>query len=371
VTGHVEVSLEAVPVFLEILAGLLIFTLGLPGLMLHLTVPEETRAIIRKYGWLIYVELFPPVIPVAFLILWVLAYLAGSASYSAWLPHWSAKWNTEWFMLAVALTVAASMHIIATYSPLQFISVLGERLRDHYRRQGVILGDALDDLLTLGMYARSSGEKTLVLVEICRLVDDVTDTPQYQGEELVHLFENLDRVFIGSPHPPSEENARRAAVMLSAAIQRFRSQGHQGRSDHFNARKTSCCLAKDAAGKGFKAVTSIYTDTFREDSEMLFEIGVAAIEAGQYEPAFRALHWLERAAEKSGTLSQNPDTAFLLGFFGHLRAASPDAGGDLVSAYLRNSPRPFDPSLRECLRYARSYHGGSTRLRTADLLAAL
>ena len=286
-------------------------------------------------------------------------------------------------------TIVAAISV--TFLPCGVL-VMGLRLNRQFKREKVIgnLADtlletfesnhtldavALRDLTYLGEHGKAGDEKGLVLDVIDRLIDRVQkkvreENVTYHGYELESLIRQIPTMLDNSIQPGADQDYARAIEVL-ANVWRWLSGRKNIPEDALSTREAIKHLALKAVNYAGEDTALAYLEVSADcDSHLVFQIGLAALNADKHLLAVGALSKLEAMATNAIAEKQNPDVrretrANLLGIAAYL-AGDGHSGGLRAEQAVVSNENVFSPSVRKSLVDAFTYHYDAGRFEIAD-----
>jgi hypothetical protein len=353
--------------YLQILIVFFVFALSIHGLEFWLNVPDEIRRVTYRRmgvsGWALPAALF---------------YLAYALF----------AWGLQPSGVGGLRLVAPAASAVVTLLPLAAIGFWAYQLHKYrreiviravtkellggFRRRGVLEGASLGDLTLLGSYGKSGREKGLVLSAFREVAAEVQRSGSYSGGELEELIRGLDAVLDNKERPGEDADYLAAVPILRELRQNFSANGRA--RIYLDAELTALTIKRlavnavrqrsDEAARAFLQLAS------ESDSDLVFSIGTAALDAGKFRLATAALNQLEALAEEQRQLAHSDETANFLGLLAQFNGR----GGTTrrrARLYLAKVRHAFVPSLAECLGSAAEYHFIGNNYDTCDKIEDL
>ncbi len=392
--------------YFEVLAGVLIFALGIAALILQIALPSYLHTLAkRRRVWLIYSSVVLFVFLVSAFFLWLLhptaeAPLTGVAALLAHLLVTG----------ALAIIVLASLVFMRQVNRTVLVSRLKhECRRDLFSKRR--FDDTLTTLIDIGQQSHAGYETGTVIDEMAALarfvlgVERNTSTCliyrramnmihairqwllrlrfRYDGTTLEPIITGFEAVLLWGNEVGSPENFKAVAeefkFLFRHAKEQGKAQGSGSSHDVLQLLRVAETLIVNALRMfpGDAQLHSIYFDLFeaaddailaRIRAPYLYRIGVVALAAGSPRLCIRALNTL-LPADGSALTGEEGSGAELLGLMAHLWSCG-DSGGKL---FIRQRVMPlleFSPDLDWCLERAIEYHLAVNNLDTAGLLIA-
>lgn len=302
--------------FAQILLGLLLFTLGIPALIIEFTVEESLRQVLHKRirpGSMLVLMILTLAVVIAMI------FLAGRDSI-----------RIEIETLAKSLTAAMVMGFalvwIFIYRNVR-ISLVVDRIRHNMNRSlqadGTFSEDDLDDLLTLGENLRG-GEKNAVIRAIGELCGDVQLRPGYRGMELEDLIRGLQRVVEANG---SDEHHRTALRIIT---DRWRELDQRYRHDRDSTVliDAACTLGERAVGERSESVALRWLSAIPGVVNVPYRVGTAAVQRKRYSIAIDALSRLASVADRQSRLPR--ELIALVAYFFDVGPSAARAARDFI-----------------------------------------
>jgi hypothetical protein len=360
--------------YLQVIATVLVFALGIPALVLRLAVPEYLRRIIHRRGTMAqWGLLMAAVTLVAVSFVWFLHPCSGAPT-PLW-QHWVA---------GIAMTGVLVLTILFWWVQLRghsrdavIHSLEREAAARTFCHKGTLAERPLADLIYLGEQGEPGYEKAQTLEALDRLAAQVQSVNAYAGDGLEQLVQGIETILVGEEKRGSIRNFQFAARILGHIIVRLQELGLTAAPDMGITLRTlgrlgvaALHLESERAALAFLepvASSTIGKDgAFRSASQELFKIGTLALEAKRFLIAAAALDKLDTLAQQMEQLSGEVSAGFL-GLLAHFWTAGETARRH-AQRILSRTEAFFHPSLRECLRSAIEHQIRTTQFDTADKL---
>jgi tetratricopeptide (TPR) repeat protein len=226
--------------------------------------------------------------------------------------------------------------------------------------------DILGDLVYLGEQGNSGDEKGLVLKAINDLAMYMQGADCYQGGELEDLVKGFDIILTGSDKPGNDRNFRTACIILTDIRKRAKGKRMTTFSDAVQAIKALGRLGVKAIGREFEATALEFLEAVSNGSDILFEMGMEALQVKKYLMAIAALNKLEALTDRELPFSFDK-TAHLLGLLAHFWDLNGSARLQAQMRISRNRAK-FRPALADHLQNAINYHNSMANYETVDAL---
>jgi hypothetical protein len=228
---------------------------------------------------------------------------------------------------------------------------------------------AVRDLTYVGEHGRTGAEKQMVLNVIDQLVKTIQEKVRghqltYHGYELESLIRHIPLMLDNRAQPGDEENYRRAGEVLTD-IWRWVGKP-KATDDALSTREALRRLALQSVQLTTEDTVFGYLEIAADcDSQMVFDIGIASLEAKRRTLAVAALTKLEALAEAS-VIDQSHEAgrtmSNLVGMAAHLAARR---GSGAIRAQKALQALDVD-SRQQALNYAYEYHYAAGRFDIAD-----
>ena len=240
------------------------------------------------------------------------------------------------------------------------------------RNPHLLRDESLHDLIYLGEHGKPGNDKKLVLDALSRVAEKAQASPDYKDGELEALIKGLKTIVINNTKPGEDGDFILVAKVLKDIREKLSARPNPiQHNDALSARTVFDGLCVEAVKHRAKATSKeLLKDASSGDVDMVFEVGLAALNAKQFDIATEALTKLEVLADEQG-LKCGDETANLLGLLAQFIASQSDSTSRRAGAYLRESQTSFIPSLEECVKAARKHHYGASNYDTADSLDKL
>jgi hypothetical protein len=359
--------------YLQILFQSFLFALGVPAAMYGLIVDTDIKRVTYSRVW-------------ARRYLLVTLVLYAAASVIVWFIHPERGMIPSIFKSIFAASTVTLLPIgvfsMGLWLNTQFkrekvVEHLAGRLLQRPENDSSINSDALRDLSYLGEHGRSGKEKDIVL----KIIDGVAKRAQemarrfdYKGYELDSLIRQLPVMLDNTGQPGNDENYLRTADLLKDIWRWLSTRGVTG--DALATKAAIRQLALRSVKTMAEDTTFRYLDVAADcDSNIVFEMGLAAIKVGKYRVAAGALDKLEMmagvaAGDHGPGLAHRAVKGNLLGIVACM-AAEGSAGAMRAETTLRLNEELFSPSLRLAINDAFDYHYRAGRFDIADKVRQL
>jgi hypothetical protein len=357
--------------YLQILIVFFVFALSIHGLEFWLNVPDEIRRVTYRRmgvsGWALPAALFY----IAYaLFAWALQpWGVGGRRLSA--P--AANYIVTLLPLAAIGFWAYQLH---KYRRETVIRGIKRDLLKGFRQSGSLESALLDDLTLLGSYGKSGHEKGLVLDALRETAGEVQSSEKYGGGELEELIRSLGVVLENKERPGEDADYLAAIPILREIRQNF--SANKRVSIYLDAELTASTIKRLAVNavrhRSDEVARALLQLASESNSDIVFNIGTAALDAKKFELATAALNLLESLAEEQKQLAHSDETANFLGLLAQFDACGRTTR-KRARLYLAKVEHAFVPSLEACLNRAAQYHfignNYDTCDRIEDLLAGL
>lgn len=365
--------------YLQILFGLMLFALGLPTVAYQLMVQEEVRHVSQRRWpanvWFISLAL---TFVGALGFIWSLHPTPQPAAADS-----SAVQHTS-YAAAIIVTIVPLVSLLAGYLFVKqnlrdnVVRRLTRTLERSARRRGHLDESALYDLIYLGARGESGYQKGLVLKLIDELAAKVQLGDKYTGCELDILVRGLEAILCPPERAGSDENFEAAIKMLQGVWHRLSGPESRRPADSIAALETLKRLALySVTQRTDQTVILFLEESAVRDSNIVFEIGLAAMQAKKFVIAAYALAKLEGllAPTTPAAASHARDTeekvkGNLLGLIAHFTTAGSTASRQ-AQLTLDNNQECFTPTLQDALTAAFQHNYDLGRYETADQILAM
>lgn len=348
-------------IYLQIMVGLLVFALGIPALILQISMPPDVQRVAMRRGgqstglmfgmMLFYVAL-------ACLFMWV--FHPWQRGKVATLTDWIAGGSvTAALLLTIGLWWQQSKWNVRE----KLIRRLELRLLPSYPTSiGALEGsNKLADLIYLGQKGDSGHDKELAIQAICRLSRYIVDLLSYRGNRLQPLIEGLELIASDSDPRPNNENVNSIRRVLIELRARIVDRGYPDSADEAVVLRTLGRLGVTAAKEGDLSNSLMFVEALSDCAESLFEIGIAALQSDR---SLIALSAFRKLSDGTRFVDSDIHEQALLGLAAHFWAAT-ETGKQVIEAELRSK---FLIGLPISLAGAVDYFRGTGAFATADLL---
>ena len=362
--------------YLQVIATMLVFALGIPALIVQVIVREDLRRIIHRRLMIFY--------RVVFLLSVLIAVVCASF---VWFLHpcpGSHISDQQHLVAAIVVTMALFLPIVSwlIFSRECLRDTAIHRLKGESTRtihsSGTLAEKPLTDLIRLGEQGDAGLEKMQVLEALNYLAAQVQGWESYEGDELEQLVQGIETILVGGGQRGSIDNFRLAAGILGRIVARSQERRLIAAPDMGITLRTLGRLGVGALDLEFERATLAYLEpiassaegeegAFQSASQRLFEIGTSALETKRFLIAVAALNKLETLAEYRVPLS-GEISADLLGLLAHFWTADSKAARGHAQRILSRTEAFFSPSLQDSLRSAIEHQIRTTQFDTADKL---
>jgi hypothetical protein len=416
--------------YLQILFGLMVFALGIPALAFELIVQEDVRHVVqRRWHLKVWLALVFMLFISSILFVWLLHPLqdgrgltpveppppataaegqpqpqpggGGSATTGndnaakATLPRGMDAWAWKMsFAAALLLTLVPSLTFVGGWilfdrcRRVKVVASVAKSLTQSYERRKILDETDLEDLLYLGTHGKAGRQKAIVLEVINRMATTVQESPSgYNGSELEDLIRGIQAVLRYESQRGNDENFTSAAAILKNIWFRLSKNNHTYSSDATATLDTLKELGIFAVKHRTEPTALIYVEeAAASDSDILFEMGVAALEVRHFFIASAALVKLESLASEiligDGALdgvmmprvqardSPQDVKANLIGLLAHFSASGVSARRRALLSFQTNAEY-FMPSRTNAFNEAFEYHYDMARYETSDKVFVL
>lgn len=351
-------------VYLQVVAAVLVFGLGVPALVMQVAVSEDIRRILHARWRLL------PFGASLILVAWV------SAVFLVWVGP---RLTSPHAQLAVTATLMAALlfWLLQTgYRRDRVLRFLAGRCNRHIRRTGTPEDAALLDIAHLGEHGKPGVEKALALEVLAQLARAVQDHRRYAGNALDRLLQATTATL---REGGSSENVLRGIEILQSTVNVLQGKGLCLTSDMEAALRALQRVAEIALRTGMEqaalcvldAVTLATEGTsgaLHSSGRILCDIGMLGLDGGRFLVAVACLNRLEALVLREQPVSATRATHYL-GLAAHFWTSEMELLRYRAQLGLVNMA--FDPSLQACVVAARQHYWALARPDTADRLDAL
>lgn len=302
----------------QILLGLLLFTLGIPVLIIEISAQgNDVRHLLHKRfrGW-------PR--QLTFLTLLVVGYLIIRSGHGdGGLEEWIAK---ALIVLIVLGFVAVWIRMITMNMRTSLVGDISKQMEIALDETGSPKDADLEDLVVLGEHL-SGEEKTAVLTAIGTLCQAAQSRSDYEGTELEGLVRGLLRVIEKNGTDQHHGGAIQIITDCWRGLILKDSYGNiqrDFRDDHDGdvILETACSLAEAAVASRSESVGLRWLSTIPDVVELPYRIGIAAIPRYRFRIVIAAFNSLALLAETGKPLPRE-----LIALIAHCEDAGPSAKG--------------------------------------------
>lgn len=208
---------------------LLVFALGLPAVVLELTVPPEVRVILQKHG-LDIGRVSVAVSLMGGVVLCYVWWLNGAGILGGWMPGWL---GAGLFTCGLIGVVGYWWRQLRWTRRRMIVSFLAKKAvqrmeRDPLRGYGLTMGpeyrwldrDVMEGLALLGDGSTSRSDREDLLEWYRKLAQGITEPPGYEGDQLSMLIGNVTRVAGSGRAAVSEEELEISAEILEGIVRK-------------------------------------------------------------------------------------------------------------------------------------------------------
>ena len=306
--------------YLSVEALLLVFAVGIPGLVLQLITPEDVRRVVERNGWStgrVYLVVVTLVVGVMGSTIWVL-HEEGHPSKATPLA-WVAALGCTGVMLAC---FALSVFFVGKYSRRGVIRRLKARVFKLYAKEGIVDESAVEDIAYLGEHGDCGSEKDLALTafgSVANTVQSYARENTYTCTTLQDVVAGIVRTVDNARVAGDERDVERAIEQLAGIDQSARGRRPpMGDRDGAYARQAMCELAGIALEHGWDQVVLSGLNHLRLEPVSIYSLGRAAIQRGRVLVVSAALSRLEDGLECGPEAETH--RFLVLGMCAHLKA---------------------------------------------------
>lgn len=292
----------------QILLGLLLFTVGIPALIIEVRVEEPLRRVLHKRirpGPMIalgacslsadIVLILVSSAPVPVLVQTLLKGVAG---------------------ILICLFAWSWVYI---YKNVRIELVIRNVVSDLHRQiheKGSAADPDLADLLLFGEHL-AGGEKNTVIKEVERLCQAIQNVPRYSGTQLEELVRGLQRIVSRNG---TLEHHRSAHTVVRKCWNVLVQRGLTGDQDARVLKEVAAVLGALAVSQHMEATALRWMSTIPGVVDVPHRIGAAAVHVGHFPVAIEALDRLSRIAAAQRALPKE-----FIALAAHFTAAGPSA----------------------------------------------
>ncbi|MDX6269233.1 MAG: hypothetical protein QOD28_456 [Acidobacteriota bacterium] len=303
------------------------------------------------------------------------------------------EWNMS-VAAAVLLTLVPTLTFVGGWilfdrcRRVKVVTSVAKSLRHAYQTRKVLDETDLEDLIYLGTHGKAGRQKNLVLDVIDVMAAEVqAQRSDYNGSELEDLIRGIESILRYESHCGNDENFTRVATILKNIWFRLSQHNYAYSSDATATLDALKVLGIFAVKHRSEPTALIYVEEAAAcDSDILFEMGVAALQARHFFIASAALVKLESLAsqileQEGGDLSggeppvQARDSPLevksnLVGLLAHFAMAGVSARRRALLSFHTNAGY-FTPTRAAAFDEAFEYHYNMGRFETSDKVFAL
>lgn len=388
--------------YFQILFSALVFAIGIPFLGLQLVMQEDVRHVVTYRQWklLIWLVLVLLLFISAVSFIWYLhpaqmerraaeervksanadTQPASDPNTQGPLPATELE-HQENYRERVAAGLIVTIIPVATlifgywlptnYTRKKVIRQFKSDLISSFSKNRTLKKEILMKLVYLGDHGNAGIEKSLVLnafSEIAHHVQKSTGAYQYRGRELADLVRSLKTVVEEGEKRGNDDNYKQAAGLLKVIWSKV--TGDHSNQDATLAASALKQLGLTAVKDRSEETANLYVMLAAEcDDSVVFELGLAALNAKRYRVATIALAKLESLALKE-ELRNTETISNLLGLLAQYSSYGMSASRR-ADLFLSKTSHLFSPSLQACIDSANEYHYMAGSFDTADKLLEL
>ncbi len=248
----------------------------------------------------------------------------------------------------------------------------GDRLFKKKRAARPLDEETLHDLIYLGRHGKAGSNKQMVLDALDRLACAVQGSENYQGAELEELIHGLRDVVINNEQVGNDGDFNYVLGILKNIRHRLTLKEYT--SKYIDAWLTRTVL-EELGVEAVRSKTGQTAERFIEAaseygySEIIFKMGLAALENHQFHTATLALSKLEALGDEKAYANID-EIHDLIGLLAHFAQGGP-ATCMRADLFLVEHKGSFLPTLDDCLVDAYKHHYSRTYFNTADAIYKL
>jgi hypothetical protein len=354
----------------DALVTLFVFLIGVPAVVLQ-TLPPETRQFVSKRPAQLVVD---AVIPSA------MALAVLSAGVAARRVGW-AEGDSTWALVlggSLLIGVLAALHVARKYGRRDAVVRRLEReAAAELDRGGRLAEDPLHDLVEFGRRSEPGRARQWVLESLLGLTSQTCSHPRYSGDGLEDLITGVVEILLAGSGEPNPQNMAVATALLRIPMRALDHADQEAfkQADALHAMyaanrlgRSALRLENDASVlrmvQGVGVTGRRHPSTSIAASQVLFELGVAALERDKPLVAVAALGHLSNLVEENAPAGGElvADTLGLLAHFW--------ADGETGCRFARERLERLEPRLADDLPRALAataeHSARRTLFRTAD-----
>lgn len=296
----------------QILLGLLLFTVGiLPTVMVQLNIEGPVKRIFHRRIRTI------PMLGVGVLalglVLAIIVIPSESAVFkAAFMRHAIRGLTSATIVIFVLMWYHIYSHVTIRFVVTDITRNITRSLRVHSR----ISDTDIDDLLNLGESLRGT-EKDAVIETIGSICKRVQQRSDYSGTQLGDLLRGLQSVVIRNG---TMDHHRKALPVIGKVWQSLVQRGFTADQDAKVLREVAASLGREAVSQRFGSTALRWMSSIPHVVDVPYQIGIVAIQAGQFSAAIEALSRLSWIAEAEGAVPKE-----LIGMYAHFHASGRSA----------------------------------------------
>jgi len=369
--NDVTVNLTNIPY--DALSTFLIFLIGVPALVIQ-SMSDEVRQVVLRRWRLLLVETSLPVIAAAILV--------GVALAAR--PSWGAD-ETLWIIVLASLfliSIITAIYMLNRYGRKDAVSRdLERQITKRLPNEARLVEEPLQAMIELGGQSAPGEDKQLVLQALSELTVQVCRTPTYRGDSLETLIAGLADILVSDSATGDSKNFRTAVGILHNIIMTPPALT-DSQVDLVHAVRTLSGLARatlshiehplDVEQTLMNCIEALGSAARRdlgattEVSQVLLEIGIAAIEHKQTLAAIAALNQLFVLVDANQP-ARGELVADALGLASHFWVDG-ETARKYVEEKLKQTQGELAENLCDALKAARHHCMITTKFQTADNL---
>ena len=374
----------------DALGTFLVFLIGVPALVIQSMDAEVRRAVMkRSRAWRLVLRAGGPLLIALLIIVAAISFLVLSDAAPAQ-TELAAQYRQEWVWSATLFvltfwTAIASILVLYEFGIRdRVISGLVEPISKRLQKDGQVNEEALDVLVELGEQSQAGEDRQMVIEALGRLVRQTRTHTTYRGDSLEPLIDGLKNVLV-SDSPGNPKNFRTALVDLQEIVMTPPRSTELRTTDLFYALRALSELSRAAMANvkqsseiehmlivcagSLQLAAQLYPNATTEVSQVLFEMGIAAMAEGQTLAAMAALDKL------FGLIEANPPAsgelvADTLGLASHFWVDG-ETARQYVEEKLALTKSDLAGSWRKALEAAQEHCAKTMQFKTADNLGQM
>lgn len=356
--------------YLQITIVLLVFAFGVPSLLFQITVAEDIRRIISRRRFIsMYLYLIAAIVMAVVSLTYVWVFHPYHANN---MPELSSVFANAIITASIVLTIMI-WYLIFRYTTREAIirRILNE-IRNDYKKNNIITGHFIEDLIYLGENSDPGSEKDIVLSKVGELILHFQELSNYQGNELARLLNGIEMMLVQAEKKGSYNNFSKAISMLVSLYNNLWERELIESDDSTSIVRVLKKLTIAAIDQNYDFIALQILDTIQHNSEVLFNVGVISMKSQRFIISLSALNHLEaKTEEKEIAYKEDVDSKYLCGLLAHFFTSDYKSMKKRAESFLDRRGRFFESSLEECLNSAEEHYFLIAEYETADKLGKM